>query len=341
MERTGIMLSASDAIAAAPPLTELPLVTLYFTERCNSRCRSCDWWRHGSRELDDRRLQRLLPQLRQLQTEFVLVSGGEPLLHRQWRGMAEQLRANGQRLWLLTAGISLSHQAADVVRLFERITVSLDGANAATYAAIRGIDAFEPVCAGIRALAGRGRAPSLRVTVQRRNFRELSELVRLARTLRAASISFLAIDVGSERAFGRDGAASRSLLPEADELSEFEAVLEAMERVHADEFARGFIQESPAKLRRLLQYFRACHGLDLFPPVRCNAPEMSAVIDAAGAVHPCFFIAGPAQSHADTELADMLNSGSFRELRSRIALGQRAECARCVCSLWCPSGRLQ
>ena len=33
-------------------LERLPLVTLYLTERCNSRCVTCDYWRHGRVNVD-------------------------------------------------------------------------------------------------------------------------------------------------------------------------------------------------------------------------------------------------------------------------------------------------
>ena len=33
-------------------LARLPLVTLYLSDRCNSRCVSCDYWRHGSADMN-------------------------------------------------------------------------------------------------------------------------------------------------------------------------------------------------------------------------------------------------------------------------------------------------
>ena len=30
---------------------QLPLVTLYLSDRCNSRCVTCDYWRHGRRDI--------------------------------------------------------------------------------------------------------------------------------------------------------------------------------------------------------------------------------------------------------------------------------------------------
>jgi hypothetical protein len=36
---------------ATPPLRQLPLLTLYLSERCNSRCVTCDYWRFGSADV--------------------------------------------------------------------------------------------------------------------------------------------------------------------------------------------------------------------------------------------------------------------------------------------------
>jgi MoaA/NifB/PqqE/SkfB family radical SAM enzyme len=77
----------------ATALRKLPLVTLYLTERCNSRCVSCDYWRHGRVGLTLERLQGWLPGLAELGTRVVVFSGGEPVLHPQWAAMAQLLRA--------------------------------------------------------------------------------------------------------------------------------------------------------------------------------------------------------------------------------------------------------
>ena len=151
----------------------LPLVTLYLTERCNSRCVTCDYWRHGRKDVTLESLTRLLPDLRALRTRTALISGGEPLLNPQWRDIAETLRSQDIDLWLLTSGLSLFKHARPVAELFQSVTVSLDGTCAETYAAIRGLDAFDKVCDGIRAASAAGVAVGLRITLQRANFREL------------------------------------------------------------------------------------------------------------------------------------------------------------------------
>jgi len=315
-------------------LRQLPLVTLYLTERCNSRCISCDYWRHGRSDLDRAAVARLLPGLRELGTRVALISGGEPLLNRQWSEIAALLRDAGLRLWLLTSGLALAKHATRVAQLFAAVTVSLDGTDAPTYAAIRGLDAFDRVCEGIRASVAAGAAVGIRVTVQRRNYAQLPRFVALARELGVRQLSFVAIDVASAHAFGRSAGAGAGLALQSTDLPQFAAQLDELEQAHAADFRSGLITDSPRKLRRMQQYFAALCGQGPFPPVRCNVFEYSAVIDALGGVSPCFFIPGNTAPGSCAQLPQALNSEPMRALRQAIRSGQRPECERCVCSLW-------
>jgi MoaA/NifB/PqqE/SkfB family radical SAM enzyme len=317
-------------------LTRLPLVTLYLSERCNSRCVTCDYWRHGSADMDLAAVRRLLPDLARLRTEVVLLSGGEPLLNLEWEAIARTLRDAGMKLWLLSSGLSLAKHAQRAAALFDTITVSLDGTNRATYAAIRGLDAFDKVCEGIRAAADAGARVTVRVTLQHANFRELTRFVDLVRECGARQVSFLAVDVANPHAFGRTDDFTSDLALTSEELPEFSRLLEVLERDYADQFRRGFIAESPRKLRRLAQYFAAVRGQASYPPVRCNAPEYSAVIDARANVRPCFFIPGSPDAvlGGAGALEAALNVPSMTALRAGIRGGERRECSTCVCPLW-------
>ena len=328
-------------IAVHPSLAKLPLVTLYVTERCNSRCVTCDYWRHGRDDMDLAAVTSLLPSLARLSTQMVLLSGGEPLLNPEWEAIAQTLRSNGLKVWLLTSGLALVKHARRAASLFDAITVSLDGTDAETYAAIRGLNAFQKVCEGIRAAAAHGVPPAIRVTLQRGNFRQLPAFVDLAKDLGAQQVSFLAVDVANPHAFGRTDDFVSDLALRPEDLPELAQILDSMEQDHREDFRSGFIAESPQKLRRILQYFTAVRGFGPYPPVRCNAPEFSAVIGATGRVQPCFFISGPLDariSETDAQrggdLASVLNGSGMSALRTAIRDGRRAECKTCVCSMW-------
>jgi MoaA/NifB/PqqE/SkfB family radical SAM enzyme len=287
-------------------------------------------------------VERLLPSLQALRTQVVLLSGGEPLLNPEWPAIAELLREHGMQAWLLTSGLSLAKHARRAAGVFQSITVSMDGADRQTYQAIRGLDALDNVCEGIRAAAAQGVAPNIRVTVQRANFRQLPAFVVLAKQLGARQISFLAVDVANPHAFGRTDDFSSDLALSPADLPVFDEVLQTMESEHAEDFRSHFIAENPQKLRLLLQYFTALHGLGGYPQVRCNAPEFSAVVGATGRVQPCFFISGPRETalfrHANgagiEALPAVLNSDDMVSLRGAIRAGARSECKTCVCSMW-------
>jgi MoaA/NifB/PqqE/SkfB family radical SAM enzyme len=315
-------------------LRRLPLVTLYLSERCNSRCRTCDYWRNGRADLDLAAVSRLLPSLRRLGTRTVMLSGGEPLLNRQWEPIAALLGDEGFEVWLLTSGLSLAKYARRVAALFSTVTVSLDGTDAETYASIRGVDAFDVVCKGIRAASDNGARITVRVTLQRANFWQLTAFVDLARRLGALQISFLAVDVANPHAFARHEGFESDLALRPVDLADFEQLIRALERDRAEAFSSGFIAESPAKLRRIHQYFAAVCGAAAYPAVRCNAPQFSAVVDARGQVSPCFFIPGPGGARLRNGLDEVLNRADMAALRASIRVGGRRECTTCVCSMW-------
>jgi Fe-coproporphyrin III synthase len=317
-----------------PALEQLPLVTLFLSERCNSRCVTCDYWRNGVADMRLESVRRLLPALARLQTQVALISGGEPLLNPEWAPISQLLRANGLKLWLLTSGLSLAKHAWGVARLFDAVTVSLDGTNPETYAAIRGLDAFDKVCEGIRAAADAGARVGVRVTVQRANYRQLPLFPPLALGLGAHQVSFLAVDVANPHAFARLDDFSADLALQPEDLPVLEQIVSEMERQQAAHFRTGLIADSPRKLRRIHQYFAALCGLAAYPPVRCNVYEYSAVIGATGHVSPCFFISGPPQVPWRGDLGQNLNSEPMVALRRHIRAGARPECPRCVCSLW-------
>jgi MoaA/NifB/PqqE/SkfB family radical SAM enzyme len=311
-----------------------PLVTLYLSERCNSRCVTCDYWRHGAKDATFDSVRRMLPSLERLRTRAILLSGGEPLLNPQWPEIAQLLKSRGLSLWLLTSGLSLAKHAVRAAELFDSITVSLDGACASTYAAIRGVDAFDKVCEGIRAVAAAETPTSVRVTLQRRNYSELLELVALARELGAARVSFLAVDVRNPHAFARRDDAPLDVALRTDDIPALDALLDELVVAHSADFHGRFIAESPAKLRRIRDYFAALCGLGAFPPVRCNAPDFSAVVGADGRVAPCFFIPAPPLAPRAPDLDASVASKPAQALRAAIRAGERQECKTCVCSMW-------
>jgi MoaA/NifB/PqqE/SkfB family radical SAM enzyme len=312
----------------------LPLVVFYPTSRCNSACVSCEWWRtSGDDDLSLVEVERLAESLVRLGTQVVLFSGGEPLLSPHVFSAASLFRERGMRLHLLTSGVLLHRHAPQVAATFERVIVSLDASNPTMYHAIRGVHALPTLERGVARLRELSREVPImaRATLHRYNYRELPMLIAHAHAMGLDGISFLAADVTSS-AFGRTEAPRpEGLKLSPAEVSDFWAVIEHTIRTHRDDFASGFVAESPEQLRRLPQYYAALNGAERFPPVACNAPWMSVVIEANGNVRPCFFHR-PISSIRQRSLSDIIAT-HLPAFRHALRVSSDEICQRCVCSV--------
>lgn len=313
----------------------LPILIYFPTARCNSRCVSCDWWRaDGEDDLTLDEIRAWVKELPALGVRLVVLSGGEPLLRREVYDIADLIRAQGVKLHLLTSGLFLERDADKIAARFERVTISLDGHTSALYHQIRGVDALSLVERGTKKL--QTMAPTLplsaRSTLHRHNFRELPHLIDKARAMGLAQISFLAADVTSE-AFGRarTDPSTRGLLLSEREVEEFAQVVDQTIQTHARDFESRFVAESPDKLRRLPHYYAAQLGLNAFPPIACNAPWVSAVIEADGSVRPCYFHKAIGNIRAKS-LAALLHD-EMKQFRGDLEVANNIVCKKCVCTL--------
>lgn len=312
----------------------LPIVAVSPTSRCHSRCVSCDWWRSdGATDLTLDDYDTLATQLHQLGTRLVLLTGGEPLLRDDVWAIADRFLERGMALQLITSGLALRTHAVAAGRRCRQVVVSLDGDTPDLYRDVRGVDGFDAVTAGIRAL--RAASPSTRVvvraTLHRSNFRAMSGIVAVAAQLGVDQVSFLAADLGSP-AFGASPVGHRRHLAlTAEEVEVFREVIEGCLRTHEALCARRFVAESPARLRRLADYYAAHLGLAPFPTVQCEAPYVSVAIDADGTVRPCFFHP-PIGQLRDAALADIVGH-HLPEFRSHWRVETSPTCRTCVCAL--------
>jgi Fe-coproporphyrin III synthase len=319
-------------------LRELPILVLYPHSTCNCRCMMCDIWRIKEvRQIERADLLPHLASLRALGTRWVVLSGGEPLMHDNLRELMELLREEGIRITLLSTGLLLAANAALVTELVDDVIVSLDGPRE-THNHIRRVkDAYEQLANGVIALRAlhTGMKISARSTVQKSNFRQLPRTVDAARELGMDSISFLAVDATST-AFNRADAWEEDkqvrVMLNHEEVDELEAILDGMDRGYAEAFESRFIQESPAKMRRIVLHFRSALGQAEAVAPRCNAPWVSAVVESDGTVRPCFFHP-PVGNLREQTLAQVINGDAALRFRTNLKMESDAVCRRCVCSL--------
>jgi len=111
------------------------------------------------------------------------------------------------------------------------------------------------------------------------------------------------------------------------------------ELIHDDHYAFSthFIVESPEKIQKIYDYYAAFYGLNVFPYKKCNAPWVSAVVEADGTVRPCFFHEPMGNIRRDS-LENILNSKQSIQFRKSLDMDTNETCVKCVCYLNLPAG---
>ena len=95
-----------------PVLESLPVLVLYPHNRCNCRCVMCDIWKIDSAdEISVGELERHLADIARLHVEWIVFSGGEPLMHSDLFRLADLVRSRHLRTTLLSTGLLLGRYA--------------------------------------------------------------------------------------------------------------------------------------------------------------------------------------------------------------------------------------
>jgi MoaA/NifB/PqqE/SkfB family radical SAM enzyme len=322
-------------------IRSLPVLVIFPHNQCNCRCVMCDIWRiREAKQITPTDLEEQLSSFRELGVRWVVFSGGEPQMNEQWSCLARMLRLAGIRVTLLTAGLLLKSQARMVADSIDDVIVSLDGPPAVHNSIRRIPGAFEQMSEGVRALRQfRHDMPvRARCTIQKANHCSLRAVVQSAKEIGLSSISFLAADLTSS-AFNRPEGWQPDRLERvalvSEEIDRLEEEVEQLINEQRADLDSGFVVEAADKLRRIIQHFRA--HLDQAENVapRCNAPWVSAVIEASGDVRPCFFHPVFGNIHSQG-LLEIVNGPEALHFRASLDVASNAICRKCVCSLYIP-----
>jgi Fe-coproporphyrin III synthase len=317
----------------------LPILILMPHSGCNCRCVMCDIWKANShkKEISTETLQQHIASFKALSVREVVLSGGEALMHSNLWKFCSLLHDARIKITLLSTGLLLKRYAREVVRHIDNVIVSLDGSEE-VHDRIRNVpQGFLKLDGGVKEL--KRIRPAFRVTgrcvLQRSNFRDFINIVKTAHQVGLDEISFLAADVSS-RAFnhpdGWTGERADGVALNEEETFEFEKIINRSFDELASDYRSKFIAESPSRMRRIVQYYKAVNNAANFPATVCNAPWVSAVIESDGSVLPCFFHQ-PYGNINDNNLAQVLNSRKAVAFRKNLDMAEDNICRRCVCTL--------
>lgn len=320
---------SSGAVQGVP---ELRLVAWETTRRCNLacvHCRAAATCGPYSGELDTQAALRLLDQIAAVGRPIVILTGGEPLLRDDIFELAAYGTQKGLRMvmapngTLITPAIAAKLAAAGI----QRVSISLDGADAASHDRFRGVTgAFEGAMRGIEFIKNAGIEFQINTTITKTNLEQIPKILYLAESLGAvAHHIFLLVPTGR----------GKYIVDQEIDAREYEQTLNWF----YDQRGRTSLQLkatcAPHYYRILRQRAHAdgqkvtfqTHGLDAVTR-GCLAGTGFCFISHQGVVQPCGFLDLPCGDITHRSFAEVWRSSpQFLQLRDFSAL--QGKCGIC------------
>ncbi|MBE0477033.1 MAG: 12,18-didecarboxysiroheme deacetylase [Coriobacteriia bacterium] len=158
-----------------------PIVVWNCTQRCNLKCVHCyaaSEDREYSGEMSTGEAKVMVDDLAAFGAPVLLFSGGEPTIRKDLVELMNHARSKGMRVVISTNGTLITPERAEAYAEvgLSYVGVSLDGGRE-THDRFRGIPgSFDKAIAGIRNSKAAGIKVGLRMTINKRNWRDIGEL---------------------------------------------------------------------------------------------------------------------------------------------------------------------
>ncbi len=277
-----------------PSLRPLKLLAWETTRRCNLACRHCRAAAGSGPypgELTTAEGKRLLADLAGLGQVVVILTGGEPLLRADIYELTAYGAKLGHRMVMAVNSTLLTPEAAARLKEagIQRLSISIDGARAASHDALRGVKgAFAGALAGIRACQEAGLPFQVNTTVIKGNVAELGAIYELAINLGAVAHHVFVLVPTGRGEFMRE-----ELLSPAEYEQTLRWLLARQQegRLHlkptcAPQYYRLWREEAEARGEKITC---ATHGLEAMTK-GCLGGQGFAFVSYCGAVQPCGYL---------------------------------------------------
>jgi MoaA/NifB/PqqE/SkfB family radical SAM enzyme len=306
-------------------------VIMLLSDRCNGRCVMCDYWRvPAPRSLTPDEVIAFWTDHVATVPDFATLSGGEPLLYPNLPQLAAFLRPRVRSLVLSTNGLLLADQAEPIAAAFDKVIISVDGARAATLRAIRGRDVLESILRATTQLRQQPKPPRIvfKMTIQKRNFRELDEFLRLAHDCGVSNVALAVPDLCSTGFVKyRTEARHAQIMLTPAETAEFQARIPEL-LARSDLLPPGFLIEG--SLPRFGAYFAYhCGQPTQLPERTCNVGRTRLILASDGAVRPCFFL-DPIGRLGELPAGDYYSSAPAVAFRQQFDSRRNPVCRECA-----------
>jgi heme b synthase len=187
------------------------LIAWEVTRSCNLACKHCRAEAHMEPypgEFSTRDAKALIDTFPDVGAPIIIFTGGEPLLRPDIFELVRYTAAKDLRCVMAVSGTLVTADTARQMKEagIQRVSISLDGPDAASHDAFRGVDgAFAGAMAGIKHLQAAGLPFQINTTVTRGNLGQFKDIFRLAEDLGASAWHiFLLVPTGRGANLGRE-----------------------------------------------------------------------------------------------------------------------------------------
>ena len=295
-------------------------LNLYVTTKCNFKCWFCRRQREKVEDTPDMipgMIERVLDAFPTIKSACI-AGFGEPLMHPHLDQLVATLNDRGIRPSIITNGSLLGKRIDDLAQMdLSFISVSLNESTAEAHARTHGVEMFDQVLEGIRAVVALHKYPVvLGKVVYKQNYRDIPAFLELAQSLGVDSVNFV------------------NLLPHKETLTAEEE----------KQFWAQVITQEDADVLYKLEEYKKLPGADLvrvWPvpisrdaarcPHACRSPWQSIGVDSHGYYSPCRRIMPPAVRFGHIDNAGLWYGKAYQSMRkSVLGDGPRTKmCEKC------------
>ncbi|NOZ87687.1 MAG: radical SAM protein [Deltaproteobacteria bacterium] len=163
-------------------LTRIPLaVSFEITTRCTRKCLYCESWKLKRDELNTHDILGILDDLADNNTEYLSITGGEPLLRADLPDIVKRAKSLGMKVGLNTNGDLLPERIEDLEGV-DKLVLSLDGPKH-IQDRLRGKGSFDSTMAAIRLGQSHGIFIGATAVLTNKNLGSVKDILNLGRDM--------------------------------------------------------------------------------------------------------------------------------------------------------------
>ena len=326
-ERILIERAAARKIPLSGSLELLPLCNMN-CDMCYVRLTRAEMERQGRMRTAEEWLS-LAKQMQDAGTLFLILTGGEPLLHPQFREIYRGLLSHGIIMTINTNGTLIDAEWASFFASMppRRINVTLYGADAKTYETLcHNRNGYEQACRGIRLLRERGIDVKVNGSLVKNNAAAMDHICAFARS-QGAAVNIDTYMYPAVRERSRQFQTDSRLTPEEAAAGKCHFLRLTM----GEDAYRKMVQET------LCLAAETPEGTSEPGPMRCQAGKTSFTINWQGEMRPCVMLKTPAYPVFELGFSECWKrlqeeTGKIRLSPVCSACSLRAVCQTCAAS---------